>query len=263
MTALNITPTGMIFAFALLIIPLGISYRYHLKLIKNTLISVFRMSIQLFLVGIFLEYIFKLDNPWLNLGWLLLMIFTAIISATNKLKLKTNIILPPITAAFVFSTFTILLYFNHFIIHLDQLFSARYLIGLGGMMLGNVLSMNIVALNTFYQDLKTNSKLFLYRLALGATQEEALLPFLRRGFKMSLLPILAKTATTGIVSLPGMMTGQIISGASPNTAIKYQIAIMIAIFVSGSLSVLLTLLFSIRKCFTPYGTLKKNIFKSQ
>ncbi len=262
MAALDINPSGMIFAFSLLLIPLFISYHYHLKLIKNTLVSVFRMSLQLFLVGFFLEYIFKLNNSLLNLSWLLLMIFTAIVSATTKLKLKTSIIIPPITAAFTFSTLTTLLYFNHFIIHLDQLFSARYLIGLGGMMLGNVLSMNIIALNSFYQNIKTNSKLFLYRLALGATQEEALLPFLRHSFKMSLLPILAKTATTGIVSLPGMMTGQIISGASPNTAIKYQIAIMIAIFVSGALSVLLTLIFSIRQCFNSYGTLKTNIFKN-
>ncbi len=260
--AIDISSWRLTLAFVLLLIPLVISFRFRLKLIKTTLISVLRMSLQLFLVAIFLKYIFYLNNPLLNFAWLLLMIFTAVISATGKLNLKPKIILLPITTAFTFSTVSILLYFNYFIIHLDQLFSARYLIGLGGMMLGNVLSMNIIALNTFYQSIRTDYRLFLFRLSLGATKEEALLPFLRHSFKMALLPILAKTATTGIVSLPGMMTGQIIAGSSPTTAIKYQIAIMIAIFVAGTLSVLLTLIFSLNKCFTPYHTLKPNLFKS-
>ncbi len=261
MTAVNIQTSNMIFAFLLLLIPLWISKRFQLKLIKSTLISVLRMSLQLFLVGIFLTYIFKLNSTPINLLWLLLMITTAIFSASNKLKLKFSIIILPVSAAFILSAFSILLYFNAFIIHLQNLFEARYLIGLGGMILGNVLSMNIVSLNTFYQNLKDQEKFYFFRLSLGATRTEALLPFLRRSFKLSLAPILAKTATTGIVSLPGMMTGQIISGSSPTTAIKYQIAIMIAIFVTGALSVLLTLLFSINKCFDNYGVLKSHIFK--
>lgn len=96
---------------------------------------------------------------------------------------------------------------------------------------------------------------------MGSTHGEALSPFLRNSFQLALLPALAKTATMGIVSLPGMMSGQIIGGSSPSTAIRYQIAIMIAIYVCGVVSVLLAILFSSKKCFNSYGVLKENIFK--
>jgi putative ABC transport system permease protein len=74
--------------------------------------------------------------------------------------------------------------------------------------------------------------------------------------------MLARVATMGIVTLPGMMSGQIIGGSSPATAIRYQIAVMVMIFVSGTLSSLLTLVFSINKSFNKFGVLKKNIFKN-
>jgi putative ABC transport system permease protein len=77
------------------------------------------------------------------------------------------------------------------------------------------------------------------------------------------LPTLAKTATMGIVTLPGMMSGQIIGGSSPSVAIRYQIAIMLAIFTSGALSTLLTLVLSIKSSFNNFGVLKSNIFKTK
>lgn len=261
MDAINISNIGLFSGFLLLLIPLFVSYKFDLKMNKTTLWSIFRMTIQLSVVGIFLEYIFDLNNLWLNLLWLLLMVLTAVFSAINSSKIKLKVILWPIFIAFITPTLLVLLYFNKFIIQLNYLFEARYLIALGGMLLGNVMSTSIVAINSFYQNIRSQNKFFLYRLAMGATQREAILPFLRNSFHLSLLPALSKTATIGIVSLPGMMSGQIIGGSSPSTAIRYQIAIMIAIYVSSVLSVLFTILLSSRKCFTEFGVLKEGIFK--
>lgn len=261
MGAINITAWGMLAAFLLLLIPLSIDRRYRLGLLSPTLTSVARMSIQLLVVGFFLNYIFILNKPLLNLAWLLLMITAAILSALNNAKLKFKPLLIPIIIGFTSSTLAVLLYFNHFVISLPDLFEARYLIALGGMLLGNVLSINITALNAFYQSLLSQEKYYLYRLSLGATRTEALAPFLRESFQLALRPALAKTATMGIVSLPGMMTGQILGGSSPTTAINYQIAIMLAIYVCGALSALITLLISYQKTFTSYHTLKPGLFK--
>lgn len=263
MGAIEITTLGLGAAFALLIIPLLISQTLKLGLTKTTLWSIGRMSIQLLLVGTFLEYIFVLNKTWLNLSWLMLMIMTAIFSAMSRSKLKTAVFFKPVLIAFCVSTLVILFYFNAVVIKLDYIFEARYLIALGGMLLGNVLSLNIVAINSFYQEIRSQNKFFLYRLAMGATKKEAIAPFLKHSFQLALLPALAKTATMGIVSLPGMMTGQILGGSSPATAIKYQIAIMIAIYTSGALSVLMTLLLSTAKTFTAYGVLKNDIFKKK
>ena len=261
--AIDITISGLIFAFALLTIPILVSQYLRLGLTKTILVSVGRMSVQLLLVGLFLKYIFYFNNLWLNIGWLLLMILTAILSALNRSKLRLKFIFTPIFISFVISTISILLYFNHFVIGLRYLFDARYLIALGGMLLGNILSVNIVAVNSFYQSIASSTKLYLYRLAMGANQYEALIPFIRNSFRLALMPVLAKTATMGIVALPGMMTGQIIGGSSPQTAIRYQIAIMVGIFTAGVLSILLTFILAIRKSFDSYGILKSKIGKNK
>ncbi len=261
--AADISVGGLGLAFVLLIIPISVSLHFQLGITKTIITSVVRMTVQLVLVGFFLKYIFYFNNIWLTLGWLVFMILTAILSALNRSRLKLKFIFSPVFVSFVISTFSILLYFNYFVIHLDYLFDARYLIALGGMLLGNILSVNIVAVNSFYQSITDSSKLYLYRLAMGANQYEALIPFLRSSFRLSLMPVLAKTATMGIVSLPGMMTGQIIGGSSPQTAIRYQIAIMIAIFSAGVLSILITFLLSIKKSFDSYGILRVKIFKKK
>ncbi|OIO44304.1 MAG: hypothetical protein AUJ41_03190 [Candidatus Pacebacteria bacterium CG1_02_43_31] len=261
METIEISNIGLLFGFLLLIIPILISYFLDLRMIKPTLWSVGRMSVQLALVGIFLEYIFNLNNFWLNFLWLMIMIFTAVFSAISSSKIKLKVIFLPILVAFTIPTLAVLLYFNALVIRLEYLFEARYLIALGGMLLGNILSVSIVGINSFYQNIRSQNKFFSYRLGLGSTHHEALAPFLRNSFQLALLPALAKTATIGIVSLPGMMSGQIIGGSSPSTAIRYQIAIMIAIYVCGVLSVLLAILLSNKKCFNSYGVLKENIFK--
>lgn len=261
MDTVNITNSGMIAGFLLVIIPLVISHYFQLKMGKDTVWSIFRMSIQLLFVGIFLEYIFAINNPLLNFGWLSLMIMAAVMSVIKKSKIKTSVILWPTIFSFAVPTVLMLIYFNSLVIRLDFLFEARYLIALGGMLLGNVLGVNITALNSFYQEIRTQNKFYLYRLAMGTSQRETLLPFFRKSFHLSLLPALAKTAAIGLVSLPGMMTGQILGGSSPATAIKYQIMIMIAIYVTTVVSALFSLLFTTKKCFNGFGILKTEIFK--
>ena len=154
-----------------------------------------------------------------------------------------------------------LIYFNTLIVSLDNMFDAKYLIAIGGMILGNLLSGNIVGLNNFINNIKKMEKKYLAVLALGADRREALLPYIREGIQASVNPIIASIATIGLVSLPGMMTGQILGGASPVVAVKYQMAIMIAIFVTRILSIFLALFMTIRIGFDKYDMLRKDLFK--
>ena len=94
---------------------------------------------------------------------------------------------------------------------------------------------------------------------LGATPKEACKPFFVESMQAALMPHLANMATVGIVSLPGMMTGQMISGGSPLTAIRYQVAIMVTMFVAMELSSFLSIKFSIRKAFDERGNLKTDL----
>ena len=88
---------------------------------------------------------------------------------------------------------------------------------------------------------------------------QALAPYFRASIIAAINPILASMATIGIVSLPGMMTGQILGGSVPMVAIKYQIVIMLGIFYTQFFSVCLSLLFSIRIGFDEFDVLRKEL----
>ncbi|MBW2278381.1 MAG: ABC transporter permease, partial [Deltaproteobacteria bacterium] len=97
---------------------------------------------------------------------------------------------------------------------------------------------------------------------MGASVREAAAPYISTAYRVGLAPWLASMATIGLVFLPGMMTGQILGGSPPLTAISYQIAIIIAIHVATELASMLAIRFSMRKGFDELGFLRLEIFKS-
>lgn len=258
----DISYFSLALALLLLVIPLLISRYLKLGIVKQTVISVARMAAQLFLVGIFLNYVFAYNNAILTVAWFLMMVCFAVYSVINSTHLNYKYLLAPSLLAFAVSNFLVLIYFNSVIVRIDYLFDAKYIIAIGGMLLGNALRGNIVGIGDFYSDIRKEEKLYFYYLSCGAGKKEALLPFFRRSISTAIKPTIANMATMGIVSLPGMMTGQILGGSSPLVAIKYQIAIMIAIFTSTMLSICLAVLFTVKVCFDDYGILRKDVFRS-
>ena len=259
----DISIYSLILCFALLLIPIIIGMVFKLKITNSIFIAAIRMSVQLFLAGLYLKYLFEWNIPAINLLWLVLMVLVASISSIKNSSLNVKLFLLPSFISFLIATFLIVLYLNRFVIRLDNIFEAKYLVVIGGMLLGNSLRGNIIGVSSFYSSIKRNEKRFFYHLALGATQFENLKTYIRRALISALNPTLATMMTIGIVSLPGMMTGQMLGGSNPMVAIKYQIVIMIAIFVSVSLSVLLIILFTIRIGFDEYSFLKSTVFSSQ
>jgi len=256
----DISNVSLIFCFFLLAIPIFISRKIHLELEKNTLEAVFRMSIQLFLAGLFLNFIFDLNNGILNLAWVGVMIFFASYTTIKSTDLSLNKLFVPIILAIAFANLAVLLYINKFVINLEMILDAPYLIPIGGMLLGNALRGNVIGVGDFYSDIKRNENRYLYSLSIGASMYEAVLPYLRKSLRTAVKPTLANIASIGIVALPGMMTGQILGGTSPLVAIKYQITIMIAIYVSTLMSTTLSILISLRTAFDEHGLVNKEIY---
>ncbi|MGB9940030.1 ABC transporter permease [Methanosarcina sp.] len=263
MASPDISIPSLVLCFLLLSIPLVISYRMKLHIIGRTINSVTRMTVQLFLVGVFLTFIFDLNSWVLNLAWILGMVIVASYTTVRNVELKIEKLFFPVILSFTASNLSMLLYFNEFVLDLGNLLEARYLIPIGGMILGNSLSGNVVGIGEFYADIKRNENRYLYNLSLGASRYEALLPYIRKCLRSAVRPTLANIATTGIVFLPGMMTGQILGGASPLLAIKYQISIMIVIYVSTALSTTLSILASIQATFDEFGLVRKEIYRQK
>ncbi len=261
--ATDLSVFSMVMCAVLLLVPLVAVWHFKLGITKNLVTSTLRMAIQLVLIGFFLEYLFRFNNWFLNLVWFLVMINAATFSVLKNSGLKIKQFALPVLLSFIIANFFVVLYFNYFIVHLKFILDAKYMIAIGGMILGNSLRSNVIGLGDFYKSLRKDEQLYFYKLGLGATKYEALLHFAKKSFVSALNPTIATMATMGIVSLPGMMTGQILGGSVPLVAIKYQIAIMIAILASTVLSITLSILFTVKYSFHKSGVLDKTIFASE
>ncbi|MDD3078507.1 MAG: ABC transporter permease [Paludibacter sp.] len=255
----ELTILSMIMTAVLLLVPILVFFYLKMGIIKNLLISTVRMTIQLLLIGFFLEFLFKLNHWAVNLAWFMVMITVAMFATIKNSQLQVKHFARPVLISFVLSNLFIVIYFNFFIVRLNYIFDAKYLIAIGGMVLGNSLRANVVGLGDFYKMVKRDEQLYYYRLSLGAGRFEALMPFIQRSFKAAINPTLANMSTMGIVSLPGMMTGQILGGSVPLEAIKYQLAIMVAIIAATVISIGLSILLTVGSSFDKYGRMKTDI----
>ncbi|EIO3936578.1 ABC transporter permease [Vibrio vulnificus] len=250
---------GALLAFSsLLVIPLIISHCYQLAIAKEALLSVGRMALQLILVGFYLEYLFTLNDWRINVIWLLVMLTVGASSIVSKAHLPQSQLLFASLFGLAGGMLPILSVLLVGIIVPTPWYHTQYMIPLAGMLLGNSLSGNIVALQNLFDCYRNRRNEYEAAIALGASPRYASLLFVRQAMQKSFAPILASMAATGLVTLPGMMTGQILGGASPMVAIKYQLIIMIAIFVTLALSVVITLELVLHRCLDRNGRVKIN-----
>jgi putative ABC transport system permease protein len=230
-----------------------------LRLSRDIGVSLLRMTLQLGLVGFYLKTLFTLNNPWLNGLWILVMLVVADLTILRRAGLRRRqfflATFLAVAASVLFSAAYLLL----LVIRPPLLYDARYLVPLTGMILGNCLQGNVIALERFYSALRKNENEYLTYLLLGATRREAVRPYFREAVKAAVNPALAGMATMGLVSLPGMMTGQILGGGEPWLAVKYQIAIMLCIFTSTTLASILNLKLSLDIAFGEFDVLKEDV----
>ena len=246
----------LLLSYVLLIIPFAALWAYQTGLIKATLIGVIRMTVQLFLVGLYLEYLFKLNNSIINIVWVLLMVGIAVFTILKRAKLNYRYFGIPILLAIMSSLFIVDVFFLGFTIELNNLFDARYLIPITGMLIGNSIERNILALSHFNKMLTENKGVYRYSIANGSSRAEAIKPFIKESLRLSFNPFIAQMAIIGLISMPGTMTGQILGGSSPAVAIKYQIMLMLSIFVVTITTVVLSIILSKRYIFDDYDNVK-------
>ncbi len=239
----------------LLAIPVFYLHKFKTGLLQATLIGTARMIVQLFLIGMYLKYLFLWDKPWINFLWVIVMVLVASQTALARTGLKRSILFIPMAMGFLGSALVVGLYFIGIVLQLDNVFNAQYFIPIFGILMGNMLSSNVVALNTYYSRLKREEQLYRYLLGNGATRQEALAPFIREAVIKAFSPLIANIAVMGLVALPGTMIGQILGGSAPNVAIKYQMMIMVITFTASMLSLMITLSLASRKSFDAYGKL--------
>ena len=242
---------------------LYINFRLKLEINKTLITSIARMCAQLGFVGVYLEFLFQFNSPVLNSVYLLIMISIACQSIIRSCTLKFKLFFFPVFFSLLIPFTVILFFFNAVVVRIDNLFDAKYLIPIGGMLLGNSLRSIIIGLSNFYSGIEKDEKVYLYSLSLFNNRILALKPYFMQSFSAAIAPIIASMATIGLVSLPGMMTGQILGGSIPLVAIKYQIAIMLSIFYTEYFSTMLAIVFSLKSGFNDFDVLNKDMFNEK
>ncbi|CCC57823.1 ABC transporter permease [Caloramator australicus] len=239
---IDINVYQLLAAYIFIVILLLIVRKRGIKREKEIVISSIRMTLQLITMGFVLVYIINNPNPLFTLLILIFMEIFSIYNIYKRSKVELNFKIKKVVAiSMVIGSLLSLLYFLFVIIRISPWYDPRYFIPIAGMLIGNSMTGVALGVNRLVDDIKKRKDEIEMALMLGATPKMAVKEIIDNTFDSAILPTINSMVGMGIVFLPGMMTGQILSGTSPLTAIKYQIAIMLGILGCVAITVIMFL----------------------
>lgn len=228
MTPILLSPQDLAVASLLVLVDAGLSVALRIGIHRRILWAALRMVVQLVGVGYLLRFIFALNSPAATLAIVLVMALVAGHEITVRPKQRFKGI-----EGYALTTVTVFL--ATFVtgglalttaIRPQPWFDPRYAIPLAGIILGSVLNAGSITLDNLLGTLRHERSAIEAQLGLGAPCRVATKPLLRDSIRRGLLPIINQMSAAGIITLPGIMTGQILAGMDPVDAVKYQILLM-------------------------------------
>ena len=239
----------LVAASIFLVLNAVLSIRLQLGIEQRLIFSALRMVVQLLLVGLVLTTVFAISSPWLTILVALVMIGFA----AREIRARQDRPLAGIWGwsigggAMALSGVIITVYGLAAAIRPEPWWMPRYALPLLGMILGNTMTGVALGLEALTGALRRERLAVEAQLLLGRPRAEAFRPQVRRALRAGFTPIINAMAATGVVALPGMMTGQILSGVAPQEAVKYQLLIMFLIGGATGLGVLVAVLAAVRR----------------
>ena len=240
-------------ASALMLVAGIVSWKLELGQEKSIAVAAVRAFIQLLAMGFLLVYLFRYQSWWLVSLVLLAMALCAAQIAVSRVKHRVAGLWLPVFATLLASSMTIAFIVVEGVIQPDPWYSARQLVPIAGMALGNTMSATAVAVDRLFADMDGRSDEMFALVALGATPREAAFPSIKAAVGAGILPTLATMCAAGIVQIPGMMSGQILAGADPVVAAKYQIVVLLMMSAATTLAIVMISLLTFRKRFAKEG----------
>lgn len=236
-------------AALLMLINGGISLALRLGIERRLLLASTRMVGQLLLIGLILEHVFAMRDWRVVAAAAVVMVVVAGVVAVGRNEHPYPGILRNTIASIWASSWFVMALALTFLIPVEPWHKPQYTIPLLGMILGNSLTALSLGLDRLGQEFTLNRGQIETMLALGATRWEAARDPIRKALRAAMGPTLNTMMVAGVVSLPGMMTGQILAGVDPFEAVKYQIVIFFLVAASTGLGTLLVALLTYRALF--------------
>ena len=217
---IEISYQGLAYAFLPVLLVLAILWRWGGE-VGTAVHGIARMLVQLFVVGYVLVYIFATDNFWIIIAVVSVMIVVASWIAVRPLGAARKRSLPFAFISIAVTSVAILALITQAVIGVEPWFSPRYVVPIAGMVVTGAMNAVSLAAERFQSE---------------TSRDEPVEAARGRAYKAALIPITNMLFAVGVVSLPGMMTGQILSGVSPLIAAKYQIIVMAMFFGTGGIA---------------------------
>jgi putative ABC transport system permease protein len=231
----------------------ALSIRLSLGLTKDLLVATVRTYVQLGVLGFVLRWVFGVNQPWLVIGVMALMVLSAGQIVVKRSPDAPSGIFGSAALSMALTGFIVTFAVTGVIVRVDPWYLPQYVIPLAGMVLGNSMTGIALAIERVYSDLDARSDELLALIALGATPWEAAHPSIRGALRAGLIPTISSMAAAGVVFIPGMMAGQILAGADPVVATGYQIVVMLMVAAATALGSVLALLLTYRRRFDSDG----------
>lgn len=252
---MSLTLFDVAMAGVLMAVAIGISWQLKLSLAKTLWIAGVRTLIQLSVIGLILAWVFAHESLWQVLTILTIMTLIASVSAKNRIKKPYQGLLCDTIISLTLATTLVTAFAVVFVLNVSPWYRPQFIIPILGLILGNSLTAISLTTSQLIDSLHDKKSHIIAHLALSATPFEAVHPFVKSAIISGMTPTINSMMVVGLVSLPGMMTGQILAGADPTQAVRYQIVTMFFICVGSTLSCTLSALLVVRRFFDGRGRL--------
>ncbi len=248
-SVIKLDAIDLVLSLGLIGIAISLSLWRKLGLEGQLAIGAGRSLLQLMVVGYVLDLVFAIDNWIAVLSILAISLTIATIAARNRIDRKIANLLPLVWLSLLASTAFSVGYIILLIVQPDRWYEPQYLIPLTGMLLGNAMNGAALSGERLLNSIKQSRQEIETYLCLGATPQQAISSYQKEAIRTSLIPTLNNMMVVGLVSLPGMFTGQVLGGANPLDAASYQILILFAIVLTNLIAAILVTEAIVKSCF--------------
>ena len=241
---------GLAVAMAMVAVAAGVSGVMRMGIGRHLLWSACRALLQLCALGLVVAYVIRADNVWLVFAVIGVMLVAAVQIVLSRAKGVPKGLAGPVLLSLTITILLMISLVTELVVRPRPWYAPQLVVPLTGMLLGNTVSALAVGLSRFYESMDERRDEIDTLLALGATAWEAARPSIVSSIRLGLLPTMATLASCGIVTIPGMMAGQVIAGGDPVEAGKYQFVVFAAIAALTLVADSLVMAMTYRTCFT-------------
>ncbi|MGB0563875.1 MAG: ABC transporter permease [Spirulinaceae cyanobacterium] len=239
MTTIELDSLDFAFALALMGAAIALSLWQRLGLVNDIALATVRATLQLLAAGLILDAVFAVNQPWLVLGIIGIMVAIAASAARHRIAKQGLRLLPIVTVALLASVVLTMSYTLLVIVQPTVWYDPQYLIPLAGMVLGNAMNAATIAGERLVSTLRRSTLEIQTHLSLGAMPNQAIGQYRREAMRAGLLPLLNRMMVVGLVTLPGMFTGQVLGGNNPLNAASYQLLILFMVAFAEGVAVII------------------------